>query len=86
MRARRSRCTCMYVPAGASGWVANIIIDDGVVAYGSQRRDKRDRRKRQPTSKPAAAQISRPRPGARRQARAKEPPRRCPVSVGRVAA
>jgi hypothetical protein len=33
MRAKRSRCTCMYVPAGASGWVADIVIDDGVVAY-----------------------------------------------------
>lgn len=65
----------MYVQVG------DIVDDDGV-AYGSQKRD------RQPTSKLAAAQISRPRRAAGKSEVRKEPPKakKWKVSVGRVAA
>ena len=62
--------------------VGDILIeDDGGVAYGSQKRD------RQPTSKPAAAQISRSRRAADKSEVRKEPSKakKWKVSVGRVA-
>lgn len=55
----------MYVRVG------DIIEDDGGVACGSQKRDRLDR---QPTSKLAAAQISRPRHAAGKSELRKEPP------------